>query len=83
MAYLAVADNQILQVLYNLEVLQCNLEVLQDNLEVVQDSPDVLQEHLELMQVSNPGQAGLSLGLCIYSAPNCSKSWSVQWYCAL
>ena len=28
----------------------------------------------------------LSSGLCLYSAPNCSKTWSVQcflWYCAL
>ena len=28
---------------------------------------------------SNPGRAGyLSSWLCIYSAPNCSKAWSVQ-----
>ena len=36
---------------------------------------------------SNPGRAEyLSSWLCIYSAPNCSKVWSVQcclWYCAL
>ena len=35
----------------------------------------------------NPGRAGyLSLWLCIYSASDFSKSWSVQcrlWYCAL
>ena len=35
----------------------------------------------------NPGRDGyLSSWLCIYSAPNCSKAWSVQcclWYCAL